>query len=51
MDIWQGTEYAWSSEYVSVTQGCIEDGPSYSLGSQYARSWIYKGCEIVKGSV
>ena len=44
----QGLEYASSSEYASVTQGSIENGPSYSSGSQYARAWIYIGCEYVK---
>ena len=48
IDIWQGLEYASSSEYASVTQGSIESGPSYSSGSQYARAWIYLGCEFVK---
>ena len=48
IDIWQGLEYASSSEYASVTQGSIENGPSYSSGSQYARAWIYIGCEYVK---
>ena len=27
-----------SSEYASVTQGSLENGPSYSSGSQYART-------------
>ena len=48
IDIWQGLEYASSSEYASVTQGSIENGPSYSSGSQYARAWIYICCEYVK---
>ena len=46
-----GLECASSSEYeyASVTQGSIENGPSYSSGSQYARAWIgYTGCEYVK---
>ena len=46
--IWQGSEYAWSSEYGSVTQGSIENCLSYSSGSQYARAWIYKSYEYVK---
>ena len=46
--IWQGLEYASSSEYASVTQGSIENGPSHSLGSQCAKAWIYIGCEYVK---
>ena len=29
----QGLEYASSSEYASVTQGSIENGPSYSSDS------------------
>ena len=29
----QGWEYASSSEYASVTQGSIENGPSYSSDS------------------
>ena len=33
-----GLEYASRSEYVSVTQGSIENGPSHSSGSQYART-------------
>ena len=41
IDIWQGLEYASTSEYASVTQGSVENGPSYSSGSQYARAWIY----------
>ena len=48
IDIWQGSEYASSSDYVSVTQGSVENDPSYSSGSQYARAWIYKVCEYVK---
>ena len=31
-----------------LTQGSIENSPSYSSESQYARPWIYKGCEYVK---
>ena len=31
-------QYTSSSEYASVTQGSIENGPSYSSGSQYARA-------------
>ena len=27
--IWQGSEYVSSSEYASVTQGSVENGPSY----------------------
>ena len=41
-------QYTSSSEYASVTQGSIENGPSYSSGSQYARARIYIGCEYVK---
>ena len=48
IDIWQGLDYASSSEYANVTQGSIENGPSNSTGSQYARAWIYKRCEYVK---
>ena len=29
VDIWQGCEYASSSEYTSVTQGSIKTSPSY----------------------
>ena len=29
IDIWQGSEYASSSEYTSVTQGSVENNPSY----------------------
>ena len=35
---WKGSEFASSSEYASVTQGSIENGPPYSSGSQYARA-------------
>ena len=48
INIWQSPEYAWGSEYASVSQGSAENGPSYSSGSQYAWAWIYKGCEYVK---
>ena len=48
IDIWQGLEYASSSEYASVTQGSIGNGPSYSSGSQFARAWIRIRCENVK---
>ena len=48
MDICQGSEYASLSECASVTQDSVENGPSYSSGSQYARAWIYKGCEYVR---
>ena len=36
------SEYASSSEYASVTQGSVENGPPFSSGSQYI------GCEYVK---
>ena len=36
IDIREGSEYAWSSEYASVTQGSVENGPPYFSGSQYA---------------
>ena len=29
--IWQGSEYVSSSEYASVTQGSVENSPSYML--------------------
>ena len=32
------SKYASSSEYAIVTQGSVENGPSYSSGSQYARA-------------
>ena len=58
MDIWHSSEYALSSEYASVTQGSVENTPSYmfeySSGSQYARAWIYMGCKyckVTQGSV
>ena len=44
----KGSEYTSSSEYYSVKQGSVENSPSYSSGFQYARAWIYKGCEYVK---
>ena len=37
-----GSEYASSSEYTSVTQGSVENGPPFSSGSQYI------GCEYAK---
>ena len=37
IDIWQGLEYVSGSEYASATQGSIENGPSYSSGSECAR--------------
>ena len=52
--IWLGSEYASSSEYASVTQDSVENGPSCCSGSQYVRAWIYKGCEyfrFTQGSV
>ena len=48
IDIWQGAKYASSSEYATFTQGSVENGPSCFSGSQYARPWIYKDCELVK---
>ena len=58
-DIWQGSEYASSSEYDSATQGSAENGPSnmfnrveYSSGFQYVRAW--PGCgyaKVTRGSV
>ena len=36
IDIREGSEYAWSSKYASVTQGSVENSPPYSSGSQYA---------------
>ena len=52
IDVWQYFEYAFdsqnasvlnilyasSSEYASVTQGSIQNDPSCSSGSQYARA-------------
>ena len=32
MDTWQSSEYTSSSEYASVTQGSVENGPSYMSG-------------------
>ena len=46
--IWQGSECASSFEYIGVTQDSAENSPSYSLGSQYARVTICKGCEFAK---
>ena len=34
--IWEGSDYAWSSEYANVTQGFVENSPPYSSGFQYA---------------
>ena len=48
IDIWQGSKYASSFEYASVAQDSVENSPSNSSGSQYARAWIYKVCEYVK---
>ena len=36
--MWEGSAYASSYEYASVTQGSIENGPQYSSGSHYARA-------------
>ena len=46
IDIWQGSEQASSS--VENTPSYMFDGVLYSLGSHYAKAWIYKGCEYVK---
>ena len=50
LEFWicQGFKYVSSSEYVTVTQGFVEKGLQYFLGSQYTRAWIYGGCEYVK---
>ena len=48
IDIWQGSEYASSSEYAGVIKDSIENGLSYSSDSQCARAWIFLGCEYVK---
>ena len=48
IDIWECSEYAFSSEYATDTQGSVENDPSYSSDSQYARAWIYIGYEYVK---
>ena len=48
IDIWQGSECASSSEYISVTQDSAENSLPYSLGSQYARVRMCKGCEFAK---
>ena len=45
IDICQGSKYALSFEYASVTQGSF---CPYSTRSQYARAWIYKVCEYIK---
>ena len=41
--------------YAGVTQGSVENTPSYVLqsfeyssGFQYARAWMYKGCKYAK---
>ena len=50
-----GPEYVSSSEFASVIQGSAENGSSYmfdsfqySLGYQYTRAGINKGCEYDK---
>ena len=56
--IWQGSEYALSSEYASITQGgyrkrhiiYVWQSFEYSSDSQNARVWIYKGCEYAKAA-
>ena len=48
IDIWEGSQCTSRSEYASVTHGSIENGPPFSLGSQYTRAWIYIGYEYVK---
>ena len=37
--IWQGFEYASSSEYISVTQGSVENSPSYMFGRFLSIPW------------
>ena len=48
IDVWEGSEYASSSDYASVTRVSVENGWPYSSRSQYARAWIYIGYEYVK---
>ena len=48
MEISEGSEYASSSEYASVKKDSLENCPTYSSGSQYARAWIYIGHGYVK---
>ena len=46
-----GSEYASNSKYASVIiQGSVENGLSYSSGSQNGRARIHKDCEFVKVS-
>ena len=39
IDIWQGSEYASSSENTSVTQGSVENSSSYMFGRFLSIPW------------
>ena len=50
----EGSEYVSGSEYASVTQSSVENGPPYPSGSQHAKPWtytIYEYVKVTQGSV
>ena len=50
INTWQGSEYASSSENTSVTQGSVENSPSYMFDRFLIIhwAWICKGREYAK---
>ena len=46
IDIWQGSEYASSSEYTSVTQGSVENNPSYIFHRFPSIPWALNMLEL-----
>ena len=39
IDVWQGSEYALSSEYTSVAHGSVENDPSYMFDRFLSIPW------------
>ena len=46
IDIWQGSEYALSSEYTSVTLGCVENSPPYMFDRFLSIPWALNMIEV-----
>ena len=46
IDIWQGSEYALSSEYTSVTLGCVENSPPYMFDRFLSIPWALNMLEL-----
>ena len=46
LDIWLGFEYALGSEYTTVTQGSVENNPSYMFDRFLSISWALSMLEL-----